>query len=469
MGSCSLREELDRGPAGVLYRARDTRGAREVAVRLLPEAWPLEEAVGAAKRAASLVHPHLAPALDAGTYRGRAYIVFRDAGGERVDASSPDLREAVGAVRDAATGVDHAANRGAVHPGIQPDCLRVRHGLVVLAGYERARSTSDPAFQAPEVRAGRAVETPANVYSLGAVLYALAVGRAPAPDSPEPPGRANPLIPGDVEDLIVKAMAVDPKARPSAAALAAGLTRWLDGRGVPAIVKKAPASRPVWRRAWEDIPPRGRLPLVAGTVLLALLGIAGLIWGGRSAPEETPPPAPPLEVAVQSPEPLPPEPDVRKSPGDFRTTPPAPEPVPVPEPVVAPPPVVVAPPDTKAPRELSPPPPPPPPAPPPPEPVTPPPPPPAPPPPPPPAPPLPSQVGTIKFVHPEYGVFVRLDANVKVAVGDALEAVHEGAVVTLLKVQKISRPEAVYPYGAAVCAASGGKAAEGHAVRKVKP
>ena len=75
----------------------------------------------------------------------------------------------------------------------------------------------------------------------------------------------------------------------------------------------------------------------------------------------------------------------------------------------------------------------------------------------------------MKFVHPEYGVFVRLDADAKVSVGDVLEAVRDGTVVTVLKVQKISRPESVYPYGAAVCVASGAGAAEGHAVRKVKP
>ena len=80
-----------------------------------------------------------------------------------------------------------------------------------------------------------------------------------------------------------------------------------------------------------------------------------------------------------------------------------------------------------------------------------------------------SHVGTVKFVHPEYGVFVRLDAQAKVAVGDALEAVRDGAVVTVLKIQKISRPESVYPHGAAVCVASGPGAAEGQLVRRVKP
>jgi hypothetical protein len=75
----------------------------------------------------------------------------------------------------------------------------------------------------------------------------------------------------------------------------------------------------------------------------------------------------------------------------------------------------------------------------------------------------------VKFVHPEYGVFVRLEPGVKVAIGDLLEAVRDGKVVSVLTVKKLSRPEPVYPHGAAVCTASTSEAAEGHAVRRAKP
>lgn len=75
----------------------------------------------------------------------------------------------------------------------------------------------------------------------------------------------------------------------------------------------------------------------------------------------------------------------------------------------------------------------------------------------------------VKLVHPEYGIFVRLDEKAKVAVGDLLEAVGNEKVVTVLKVLKLSRPESLYPHGAAVCEASTPGAAEGHAVRRAKP
>lgn len=74
----------------------------------------------------------------------------------------------------------------------------------------------------------------------------------------------------------------------------------------------------------------------------------------------------------------------------------------------------------------------------------------------------------MQFVHPEYGIFVRLDDEVKVAVGDVLEAVRDGAVVATLTVQKITRPEPVYPHGAAVCRAPGPGVVEGLGVRRAK-
>jgi len=258
VGSCLLLEALIDGRDGVLYSARDSRTGRLVALRLLPESPSVEEWIAAARRATSLVHPHLAAVLDVGVYRGRAYVVYQDAGDAAITASDLSLREAVGLIRDAATGVEYAAGRGSVHPGLQPDSLRLTSkGHVFVIGYESGRRPAAAPYQSPEVRAGRAVDPPANVYSLGAILYELAVGRAPDPEAPEAPSSANPLVPGDVEDLILKAMEADPKRRPGASAFAAGLTRWLDGQGTPAPARTPSAPRPAWRRVPYATPERG--------------------------------------------------------------------------------------------------------------------------------------------------------------------------------------------------------------------
>jgi hypothetical protein len=75
----------------------------------------------------------------------------------------------------------------------------------------------------------------------------------------------------------------------------------------------------------------------------------------------------------------------------------------------------------------------------------------------------------VAFVHPEYGVFVRLEAPGGAAAGDVLEVLRDAGVVATLKVLKISRPESVYPHGAAVCEAGAAGAAEGLVVRRAKP
>jgi len=72
------------------------------------------------------------------------------------------------------------------------------------------------------------------------------------------------------------------------------------------------------------------------------------------------------------------------------------------------------------------------------------------------------------MIHPEYGVFVRLEAGPKPAAGDVLEVVRSGKVVAQLTVERITPAEKAYPEGCAVCRPAGGEAAAGDAVRKGK-
>ena len=80
--------------------------------------------------------------------------------------------------------------------------------------------------------------------------------------------------------------------------------------------------------------------------------------------------------------------------------------------------------------------------------------------------PPPARVGTVKHVHRLYGVFVALEPASRVAVGDTLEAVRDGRVVTVLKVRQLSRPEKLYPHGAAACDTSDPAVQAGQIVRR---
>jgi hypothetical protein len=91
---------------------------------------------------------------------------------------------------------------------------------------------------------------------------------------------------------------------------------------------------------------------------------------------------------------------------------------------------------------------------------------PAPPPPPKPEPkPVPAWLGEVKFVHPEYGVFVALEAGAGVAAGGALETVKDGTTSGRLGIEKVTAPEPRYPHGCAVCRVLEGAPAPGDKVR----
>jgi hypothetical protein len=76
-------------------------------------------------------------------------------------------------------------------------------------------------------------------------------------------------------------------------------------------------------------------------------------------------------------------------------------------------------------------------------------------------------VGEVQAVHPDYGIFVKLDAPGKVAESDALEALRNGRVVARLTVQRITPPEKRrYPQGCAVCKLVTGETAAGDKIRK---
>ncbi|HYF01449.1 MAG TPA: hypothetical protein VEJ18_21180 [Planctomycetota bacterium] len=499
LGSYALVEATDRGPQGDLFRAQHIRTGKAVSLRLLPASEPVDETVSAAKRLTVLFHPHLGGVLEAGAHRGRAYVVYSDEDGRRLTDTSVSLRESLALLRDAATAVAYAAGRDIVHPGLDPDCLRVSpNGRVLVIGYERIRTAAAAPFQAPEVRAGRPSDIPSNVYSLGALLYLLTAGHAPSVDRLEPPSRANPLVPGEIEDLILRAMDADPKRRPSPSDLVAGLTLWLEGRAAPAPAAPAkPVAKRPWLRAWQALPVAGRAAVAAGAALLLLLiGAIPFVGGDEPPPppaagpmDSPPPPEPPAEVAVRVADPVPPplpdppakadlqpvpvaQGELLKPPSPAKQVeapaPPAQPPVAEERPAPEPPKPPAGPPDPAPPpaEAAKPPPTPPPPAP---EVVKTPPPAKAPPTDKPPREPAkaPSaeRIGTVKLAHPDYGVFIALEPGVKVAVGERLELVRDGTVLT---VRKVSRPEPVYPHGAAIAEPSKAGVAEGDVVRRVK-
>jgi predicted ATPase len=261
-----LLEELGRGGMGVVYKARDTRLGRPVALKFLrpgytrdPEA--LRRFRREAQTASALNDPHICTVYALNEHRGQPYLALEFIDGQMlrglVGQARPlaELLPLVGQVAQALA-VAHAA--GIVHRDIKPENLIVRpDGLVKVldfglarllsAGAVKAPAQSDLAtdpgaligtlrYMAPEQARGEAVDAAADVFALGLVLYELATGQHPFPadsehavlqaivrDTPVPPARLNPEVPPGLEALIQEMLDKDPRRRPSAAEVAAAL------------------------------------------------------------------------------------------------------------------------------------------------------------------------------------------------------------------------------------------------------
>ena len=284
----NLLEVLEPAGPGDLYRARDTRLGRTVAIRLLPPDFPRPDErapfVQRARALAALSHPNVTALFDVGEHDGRLYLVFEFLKGQSLRAEMAgrmmNVRRAVELAVQIADGVADAHSGGFIHGGLSPDSIVITaKGHAKIPALELAnRSGFDPTaadvrlhdYDSPEEARGQAADERSDVYSVGAVLYEMLTTRRPLHRGAAAPSASNRHVARQVDDLVLKAVAPNPDSRhQSAALLAAALRTVAAGLDAPGGAGDEDA------HSHQPTAHIGRALIIA---LLILLGLGLLVW-----------------------------------------------------------------------------------------------------------------------------------------------------------------------------------------------
>jgi eukaryotic-like serine/threonine-protein kinase len=298
--------ELGRGGMGVVYKARQLRLNRIVALKMIlagdhasPEAGL--RFLAEAESVARLHHPHIVQIYAFGDCEGRPFFEMEYVAGgclsDRLDGSPRPPRDAARLAQTLARAIHEAHQLGIVHRDLKPaNILLTPEGVPKIADFGLAKwldvetgltrtqlIVGSPNYMAPE-QAGPTsapIGPAADVYSLGAILYELLIGRPPfqaatvlqtleqvRSDEPIVPARMLSRLPRDLVTICLKCLEKEPARRyASAIALAEDLRRFEDGHSIHA--------RPVGghERLWRWC---RREPVVASLALALLAGLIGV-------------------------------------------------------------------------------------------------------------------------------------------------------------------------------------------------
>jgi serine/threonine protein kinase len=200
-----MLERIGTGGMGVVYKAKQLRMDRVVAIKLLKSKYSrnaryVERFLREAKLAAKLSHNHIVQAIDAGEAYGHHYFVMEYVEGTSVGdllaRHGPfEESEAIRIVLQIAQALDHASKRGMVHRDIKPENILITgDGTAKLADMGLARFMEDAESEtidrgfivgtvyyiAPEqIRGDAEIDSRADIYSLGATLYMMMTGKPP--------------------------------------------------------------------------------------------------------------------------------------------------------------------------------------------------------------------------------------------------------------------------------------------------
>ncbi|MEO8193417.1 MAG: protein kinase [Gemmatimonadales bacterium] len=251
-----------RGGMGIVYKARDLRLGRTVALKFLPPRHasnPLARArlIVEAQAASALDHPNIGTVYEIGeTEAGRSFIALAWYEGEtlkdKVRRGPIPVREAVDISLQLGTGLSAAHAAGVIHRDVKPaNVVITRNGIAKLVDFGIAKFTTDeavdhgaaagtPAYMSPEQTLGGVVDARTDIWSLGVVMHEMLTGRRPFDGDTESKlidsilstihataSSVRTGIPASLGAIVDRCINKDPAMRyPTADALCEALRRW---------------------------------------------------------------------------------------------------------------------------------------------------------------------------------------------------------------------------------------------------
>ena len=244
-----ITSKIGRGGMGVVYKARDLRLGRFVAMKFLPRSIDSQEEekqrfILEAKAASSLDHPNICTIHEIDeTIDGQMFIVMGYYEGEtlkeKIDRGPMRGAEVLAVTRQVAQGLAKAAKEGIVHRDIKPANIMVTtdgvvkildFGLARLSGHTKISAPGSrlgtAAYMSPEQIMGEELDHRSDIWSFGVVLYEMLCGRRPfqgnqdvaviyavVNEEPEAPSAVSTAVRPELERVVIRALAKDRKDR----------------------------------------------------------------------------------------------------------------------------------------------------------------------------------------------------------------------------------------------------------------
>jgi WD40 repeat protein/tRNA A-37 threonylcarbamoyl transferase component Bud32 len=262
--------ELGRGGMGVVYKARQTKLNRLVALKMIlagghSSAADLARFETEAEAVARLQHANIVQVHEVGEHEGKPFLSLEFCGGGtlagKLKGTPLPAREAAALAETLARAMEAAHVHRIIHRDLKPgNVLFLVDGTPKITDFGLAKKLDEagqtqsgaimgtPSYMAPEQAGGRAVTPLVDVYALGAILYECLTGRPPfraataldtvvqvTTDEPVPPSQLQSRTPRDLETICLKCLQKEPRKRyGSALGLADELRRFLDNEPIRA-------------------------------------------------------------------------------------------------------------------------------------------------------------------------------------------------------------------------------------------